>query len=158
MGCIICSKRFSRCWLLLLLELCSTGSEKDYDCVYLYPYKNVSLTFNCKICSPSPQKCEQLGAGHKLHRRGSCPFTIVSVPAHQVRTFEWPKLLSSFRYLATSVMGWNNFSQWLETYLLTCLGDTHPYTCCIPSIHFRMQCGRVSGIAARGYVSMLRKT
>jgi len=79
-------------------------------------------------------------------------------PAHQVSMFECPKLLGSIQYLTTLVIGWNKFSQWLETYLLTCLGDMHPYTHCIPSIHLRMQCGQVSGIAARRYVSMLGKT
>jgi len=33
------------------------------------------------------------------------------LPAHQVSTFECPKLHGSFRYLATLVMGWNKFSQ-----------------------------------------------
>jgi len=71
-------------WLLLLLELRSTGSEKDYDCVYLYPYRNVSLTFESSIAKTvpkRPRKREQPGAGRKLNRRRSRLFTVVSVPS-----------------------------------------------------------------------------
>ena len=99
MCCIICSKqkRFSICWLLLLLELCSTGSEKDHDCVYLERYKHGSFSFNCENCAPRQHKHEQSGAGGKPNCRGSHPFTIISVP---VSTVECPKALSVTQQLS----------------------------------------------------------
>ena len=63
-------------------------------------------------------------------------------PAHQEITLvrlsgqkHW-RLLGGFRYLAALVMGWNKFSQWLETCLLMLI----PYTRCIPSVHLGMRC------------------
>jgi len=101
-------------WLLLLLQLRSTGSEKDYDCVYLYPYKNVSLTFEPSIAKTVPKDHENVSSRERVVNLIVTDHAYLpssQFPAHQVSTFECPKLLGSFRYLATSVMGWNKFSQ-----------------------------------------------